>query len=31
MREEVLCDAYPSERAELALGQGRFPWRGESL
>jgi hypothetical protein len=31
MREEVLCDAYPSDRAELALKQGRFPWRGESL
>lgn len=30
MREEVLCDAYPSDRAEQALGQGRFPWRGES-
>ena len=27
MRDEVLCDAYASDRAQKALERGRFPWR----
>jgi hypothetical protein len=26
MSDEVLCDSYPSYRAERAAEQGRFPW-----
>lgn len=30
MREEVLCDAYASERRQAALERGRIPWSGGS-
>jgi hypothetical protein len=26
MREEVLCDAYASDRRQEALERGRVPW-----
>lgn len=29
MRDEVLCDAYPSERARDALEGGRIPWSAD--